>query len=52
VGLVNSTRWEKRPQYSSEDHVPIDLAEIVESLSRLRRRPMIDNPDPLNQTPG
>jgi len=32
--------------------MPTRLAELVESLSGLRLRPMLDNPGPEGQTPG
>ena len=50
AGQLDGVR--KTPPYPSEGHMPTHLAELVESLSWLRLRPMIDNPGPLGQTQG
>ena len=50
AGQLDGVR--KTPQCPSEGHLPTRLAELVESLSWLRLRPMIDNPGPLIDNPG
>jgi hypothetical protein len=50
AGQLDGVR--KTPQCPSGGHMPTHLAEILQSLSWLRLRPMIDNPGPLDQTQG
>ena len=50
AGQLDGAR--KTPQHPSEEHMPTQLADLVESLWWLPLRPMIDNPGPLGQTQG